>query len=279
MALGDSLVQNLNSAPGLISSVGNGINVANNLSSAISAGYASGNVAGALRMATSGLPAAGEAVGDILSAVASFGGDANANDWRVRLSLANWSSFRSSPVLKPLKDAGGLIFPYTPQISFDHKADYASESPTHSNFTQYFYKHSAVSSISITGKFTVQNDKDAGIYLSTVHLLSALVKMRFGNDEFAGAPPPVCRLNAYGLFGINNVPVVISNFRQELPDSVDYYTTSKTAEFALFGVTSVPTISTVSITCNPVYSRQEMMDFNIPDWLQSGSSSRGKGYL
>jgi len=189
--------------------------------------------------------------------------------------LNNYSSGSNNE----LKNLGGIIFPYTPQISLDHKADYASESPTHSNFTQYFYKHSAISPISITGKFTVQNDKDAGTYLSTVHLLSALVKMRFGNDEFAGAPPPVCRLNAYGLFGINNVPVVISNFRQELPDSVDYYTTSKTAEFALFGVTSVPTISTVSITCNPVYSRQEMMDFNIPDWLQSGSSSRGKGYL
>ena len=189
--------------------------------------------------------------------------------------LSNYSKGLNSE----LANIGGIIFPYTPQITLEQKADYEGVNPLHSNFTQYFYKHSSITPISIQGKFTVQNDADAGVYLSTIHLLSALIKMRFGDDTNAGAPPPVCRLNAYGLFGLNNVPVVLSNFRQELPDGVDYYTISKTGSFKLFGTTSVPTVSTISINCNIVYSRQEMQNFNIPDWLMSGNASRNKGYL
>ena len=34
----------------------------------------------------------------------------------------NWVSFASSPVLKPLQDAGGLIFPYTPSIGIGNSA-------------------------------------------------------------------------------------------------------------------------------------------------------------
>jgi len=222
MALGDSLVQNLNSAPGLISSVGNGINVANNLSSAISAGYASGNVAGALRMATSGLPAAGEAVGDILSAVASFGGDANANDWRVRLSLANWSSFRSSPVLKPLKDAGGLIFPYTPQINIASSSSYAKVETTHTNYSFHAFKSSDPGTISITAPMFVEDSTQGLYWIAMVHYLRSLTKMFAGSDPKAGNPPPIVFLNGYGNYVFKNIPVVVTSFSTSLDASCDY---------------------------------------------------------
>ena len=108
------LSQTLTASQNIVGAATSAVNIGSNLASALSGPFNSpGDVASAIRSID--LPSAGEAVGDILSAVASFGGDANSNDWRVRLSLANWTSFKSSPVLKPLKDAGGLIFPYTPE--------------------------------------------------------------------------------------------------------------------------------------------------------------------
>jgi hypothetical protein len=181
---------------------------------------------------------------------------------------------------------GGIVFPYTPSITVENKADYESSTPVHSNFTQYYYKHSSVSSIAIQGKFTVQNEKDAGVYLATVHLLRALTKMRFGTDgdNVRGAPPPVCRLYGWGDFMLKYVPVSITSFRLELPDSVDYFTlgnnpNSDVYPSPIFGKTSVPTVSTIAVTCIPMFSRQEMLNYGVNDWLTSSNLRTGKGFL
>jgi hypothetical protein len=183
-----------------------------------------------------------------------------------------------------LVQLGGIIFPYTPAISYEHSADYTNLNPTHSNFSIYFYKNSKVSPINISGKFTVQNEDDAGVYLATVHLLRALTKMRSGGstgDPDSGAPPPICQLMAYGDYMLDNTPVVISSFRIELPDGVDYYKLGKisgSAGNSVYGVNSVPTVSTIAITCIPIYSRQEMQNFSVNGWL-GGDSNRTRGYL
>jgi hypothetical protein len=170
----------------------------------------------------------------------------------------------------------GIIFPYTPQISFEHKADYAAQNPLHSNYSINFYKNSAVSDISIQGLFTVQTDSDAITYLSTVHLLRALTKGRFaaGIDPLAGSPPPVCRLRAYGTFMLDNVPVAITSFKNELPSDVDYYPISSST----FGQASVPTRSTITINCKPMFSRAEMLGATVPGWLGS-AAQRQQGLL
>jgi hypothetical protein len=172
-----------------------------------------------------------------------------------------------------LYNIGGIIFPYTPQITFDTSADYHPLSPVHSNFTQYFYKNSSVSTINITGKFTVQNDKDAQNLLATHSLLRILTKMQFGTDRNAGAPPPVCRLQAYGDQMMDNTPVVIKQFRLDLPENVDYYTLYKNSSVR---AVSVPVSSSVNILCIPIYSRQEIKNFSVDNWLAVG---RTNGYL
>ena len=182
-----------------------------------------------------------------------------------------------------LSNLTGIIFPYTPTISYEHKAEYNSQSPIHSNFAVNFYKNSSVSPISISGKFTVQNEKDAGVYLATIHMLRSLLKMRSGGirlDPSSGSPPPVCRLDAYGDFMLQNVPVVISSYRFEMPDNVDYFTIGKTggAGESTYSKTSVPTLSTIAITCIPVYSRREMQKFAVTDWLGT-KSTRQAGFL
>lgn len=198
----------------------------------------------------------------------------------------------------------GIIFPYTPQISYDQKADYQSMSTIHSNYTQYFYKSSNVGAINIQARFTVQNSEEALVYLSVKHLLSALTKMPYADDPGAGAPPPICRLDAYGSYMLKNVPVVISSFRIELPNDVDYFSVSKEvvtetsfnedpvtesqtsfSPMAAAAQTAarnqvksssstteqnfVPMAANFAITCIPVYSRREMLQFSLKNFLEN----------
>ena len=98
--------------------------------------------------------------------------------------------------------------------------------------------------------------------------------MRFGLDSDAGAPPPVCRLYANGEAMLHNVPVAITSYRIELPDSVDYFTISRDPRF---GTTAVPVVSTIAITCVPMYSRAEMQKFSVADY--NDGSLRKQGYI
>jgi hypothetical protein len=200
--------------------VNQAVGTASRLSSAVSAGYAAGGVGTAIRAIN--LPAGGEAIGDIFSAVASFGGDANANDWRVRLSLPTWPSFRTSPVLKPLKDAGGLVFPYTPQINISSGANYTRDPITHSNFAFHAFKNSEPGSIELTAPLNVEDSKQALYWIAAVHYLRSVSKMFAGNDPKAGNPPPIVFLNGYGNFVFKNVPVVVTKFSLQLPQDCDY---------------------------------------------------------
>lgn len=177
-----------------------------------------------------------------------------------------------------LEQLGGIIFPYTPSIGFEAKADYSAASPLHSNFAINFYQRSNIGSISISGKFSVQNEKDAGVYIATMHLLKALTKMRSGGtsgDPDSGAPPPVCRLDGHGDMMLRNIPVVITSYKIDLPDSVDYFTLPSNQTYS---ATSVPTISTIAITCLPMYSRDEMQNFSVTGYLNDYSYRR-QGYI
>jgi hypothetical protein len=215
-------------------------------------------------------------------------GEGVSYDNRVKLALptAYWDHTGSYGNNGALQKLQAIIFPYTPSVSFEHKASYSAQNPLHSNFTQYFYQHSSVTPITITGKFTVENDNDAGVLLSTILILKALTKMPTAIDStiVAGSPPPVCRLKGYGDYMLENIPVVVSSFKHELPDGVDYYTASKLKDNPLyenFNNSTVPTISSITIVVNPVYSRDEMKKFGVSDYLNGkfNVSKSVKGYL
>jgi hypothetical protein len=217
------LLDTLSGSANLLGAGTSAIRTATNMSAAISTAYSSdggGNVAAALRAVN--LPAAGEAVGDILSAVATFGGDANANDWRARLSLANWTSFKSSPVLKPLKDAGGLILPYTPKITIASSASYQPIDTVHTNYQFQAFKNSDPGHIQIEGPMYVEDATQGLYWIAMVHYLRSLTKMFAGNDSKAGNPPPVIFFNAYGNFVFKNVPVVVTKMSITMPNDCDY---------------------------------------------------------
>ena len=195
-------------------------------------------------------------------------------DLRVRIKVP--SEYQTT-ITNAGKAQHGIIFPYTPQISLEHKAEYATQTPLHTNYALNFYKNSSVSDISIQGLFTVQNDQDAMALLSTIHLLRALTKGRFGySDPLAGAPPPICRLYAYGQYMLDNVPVSISSFKQDLPTDVDYYYLKSTAPGNPFGQSMVPIRSTISIVCKPMFSRSEMLNSTVLNWLEGSAKQANK---
>ena len=200
-------------------------------------------------------------------------------DLRVKIRVpSSYLTAITKGIGNELSAIGGIIFPYTPQVSFDVGADYASMSPLHSNFAINFYQRSKIGEIQIGGKFTVENSKEAAIYIATTHLLRSLTRMRSGGltgDSDSGSPPPVCRLDAYGEMVLKNVPVAIKSVRIELPEGIDYFTFKGANGY---GPTSVPILSTISVTCIPMYSRNEMQKFSVSGYLAS-SQAKKQGFV
>ncbi len=201
------------------------LNTVANLGSALS-----GNLSNPARLLSSirsiNLPVGGEAIGAIVNAAASFGGTDNTNDWRVRLSMPKGSFFDTSPILKPLTDAGGLIFPYTPSITVNHSATYGEIPVTHQNYQFQAYQSSRVSDIQITGEFNVEDAVQAKYWIAAVHFLRSVTKMFTGDGAYAGNPPPLLNFSAYGDHVFRNVPVVVKSFSLTLPKDVQYITTN-----------------------------------------------------
>lgn len=214
MALSSSRI---NAATGAIKAGSSALNTINRTAAAISNADSFGSL-----LRSVNIPAMGEIVGDIAGVMATFEGDQYPNDWRVRLSVANWSSFRSSPVLVPLRQAGGLIFPFTPSITIKSNGSYSGISTVHTNYTHQAFSNSDPGSVSITAPFYVEDPSQGLYWVAAIHYLRSLTKMFTGNDPKAGNPPPIVYLNGYGNYVFKNVPVVVSSFSCTLDDKCDY---------------------------------------------------------
>lgn len=89
---------------------------------------------------------------------------------RVRLSPK--PALRSSMltgVLSPLKDTGGMIFPYTPTITYQSQVNYNVQETVQSNNDYQIFKNTPSVNLSITGMFTSQNKKEAEYTLACIH--------------------------------------------------------------------------------------------------------------
>jgi hypothetical protein len=153
--------------------------------------------------------------------------NAATGDWRVRLQLANASDYLYNapdcgPLLWPLRDTNGVIFPYTPMIDTAYKANYTQYDLTHSNYRGYFYQNSYVDTINIKATFTAQDTVEANYLLAVIHFFRSVTKMFYGQDAQRGSPPPLVFLSGLGDFQFNKHPCVVSQFNYNLPDDVNY---------------------------------------------------------
>lgn len=152
---------------------------------------------------------------------------ATEEDWRVRISLADAATILykengGNPLMNPLVETNGMIFPYTPTISVSHQASYGTQTLTHSNYGQHFYNNSEVSDITISSDFTVQNAEEGQYLLAVVYFMRACTKMFFGSGANVGNPPPIVFLDGYGSHYFPHIPCVVTNFTHALPPEADY---------------------------------------------------------
>ena len=235
------------------------------------------------------------------------GTDSVNNDWRIRVSIHPSSKIlyyaESDPgIVGKLRDTDGVIFPYVPTVSVSHAANYGSVPLTHSNYQNFFYESSGVSSISINADFTVQNTAEAEYFLAAIYFFRACTKMFYGiGEQYQGSPPPIVYLDGYGSHYLPHVSCVVTSFSHTMPADVDYMEVAisrpgtysgpvSSASTAGSGagtaadysawmksqggqsaarqataqtyVTRVPTASQFSLTLQPVYSRNAQRNFD-----------------
>lgn len=194
-------------------------------------------------------------------------------DPRVKIKIPD--QYLKGPA-KFLADNGdrAVVFPYTPQIVVQTRANYNALTPTHSNYAFYAYQNSQLDAISIVGTFTAQNLNDANYMMASIHALRSVTKMNFGGSTDPGAPPPVCKLDGYGTYQFNDMPVVISSFFYTLNEDVDYLTSTPTFDEK----TAVPTRAEFTIECLPAFSRRDQAEFSIDKFI-SGESTQDTGMI
>lgn len=232
-------------------------------------------------------------------------------DWRVRISLPpNSDYFYNDPnnkLLTPLSQSetgssdtplggvlGGLfngrnrrvgvVFPYTPQMSITHVANYEQQKLVHNNYANYFYNNSEVQAITINADFTVQNINEGQYLLATLYFFRSVTKMFFGADLNAGNPPPICYLNGYGQYYLPNVPIIVTSFAHTMPAEVDYMDIPEPAVTKLnyptnmsrrLNSTRLPTTSQITLQLQPVYSRSaQSKGFSLNDFSKGALLNR-----
>jgi hypothetical protein len=334
------------SALGALGNIASGISAVSKLGSALTSSDP-GKLLSAIRSIN--LPKDGGSGGGAVGANATFVTDAS-KDWRARLYLPGMDDrinevFSKGQILEPIRESGGLIFPYTPTITINHNVTYGEQSLTHQNYQFIAYQNSKVSDIQINGDFYVQDWNEALYWIAAVHFLRSVTKMYAGENAYVGNPPPILKFSAYGDYVFKNVPVVVKSFSVTLPKEVDYISadimkqapgtggggggdgggssnldkigaTSKllsgiasavgatsagkvlnfisngasvakvlsggageasVSREMLSAPTHVPTQSQFNVTVTPVYSRTQVRQFNLEEFVKGGY--KGQGYL
>lgn len=214
------------------------------------------------------------------------------NDWRVKIHLpSSAAGFDNSPILQPLKETGNaMVFPTTPTVNIIHSANYNALQPVHTNYPFQVYQNSQVEDITITADFPVENERDGNYWVAAVHFLRSVTKMYYGaSANNKGAPPPLVELSGYGDFVFRRVPCVVKLFTVDLQRDVDYIQVPIGSGVNLGsqfqrqnvsgGYTYVPTLSFISVTLTPTYSRDKTRAFSLNTFVQGGYINSDEGYI
>lgn len=201
-------------------------------------------------------------------------------DWRVRVSVAPGSGalydLEGMTFLNPIKSTNGVVFPITPQIQMTYTAKYSSASLTHSNYAMHFYEGSEIGSIQINGEFPVQNIEEGQYLLAAIYFFRGATKMYWGEDEYAGTPPPMVYLTGYGAHYFPNVPCVITQFMHTMPEDRDFIEVPAPGQ-TNGPITRLPTQSTLQLQLQPLYSRKALAKFDL-DNFANGEMITGNGF-
>lgn len=127
-------------------------------------------------------------------------------------------------VLAPLREIGGIIYPYTPTILVTGQANYNEMQFTHYNYPIYSFMNSTPPVFTVSGPFTANNINEARYLLAVLNFLKVATKAQNGRGAVRTGfrVPPVLAFSYLGPNGFDKVPVVIRNYSYQLRDDVDY---------------------------------------------------------
>lgn len=163
----------------------------------------------------------------------------------------------------------GILFPFTPNISFAQQVEYSQYDLVHTNYQQNSFSKSRNPAIQVTGTFASQTPEEARYTVGVMHFLRIVTKMNFGaSDSDRGTPPPVLEFSAYGAYNFHRVPVLVGSFNFVYEDGVDYVEVETAGE-----TVQVPSLMIIAIDLLPQYSPAlQDKKFNLNDL------ARGSGY-
>lgn len=190
-------------------------------------------------------------------------------DNRTRLSVKSGNTTAINGPSQILRSGGGIIFPYTPTISYSQNVNYSQYDLVHTNYAINSYVNSRLGNISITAPFINQTLEEATYTFGVIHFLRVVTKMIFGKQlSDAGTPPPVLEFSSYGDKMFSRIPVLVGSFSTVFPNDVDYVS---------FDSINLPVTMDIQIELIPQYSAQKQNDFNINNFA-SGEFYR-QGYI
>tara|TARA_B100000900_G_scaffold409102_1_gene424445 strand:+ start:204 stop:1016 length:813 start_codon:yes stop_codon:yes gene_type:complete len=175
-------------------------------------------------------------------------------------------------ILKPLKERGGIVFPYTPNIFLQASVEYNEATFHGTNYPFYTYINSRPPVLPVQGQWTANTTEEAQYLLAVFHFLRTVTKGFYGdssvqNNRF-GTPPPVLIFEYLGEYGFNKVPVIIRSYNMQLPDGIDYIPVTYNGK-----TTYMPTETDIMIEMAPQYTYKKLRKT-----FDLGAFSSGKDY-
>jgi hypothetical protein len=201
------------------------------------------------------------------------------NDLRARLRAKD--NFRANTLVyagpaSVLKETGGMVWPYTPTITYNQEVTYSDMSPVHSNQEILAYNRTPATKLAVQGSFSSQTTQEALYNLACIHFLRTVTKMSFGSsvDPQPGTPPPILIFEAHGAAMFRALPVVVTGFSVTLPPDPDYIGVNVPGG----GLTRIPALFDISVNLTIQHSPKKLREWSL-DRFRAGEYLTSGGWI
>lgn len=220
----------------------------------------------------------GDAIGNsyIASTYVPQGSSFSFESVRAKLTPFSWPDGAQGGPLSPIIETGGLIFPFTPNISEGVSPNYESTtvSQTNESFLNFSGRENPKIGIS-DAKWVCDTYEHAVYAVAVMHFFRAFSMMDFGKGR-SGKPPSPMWFSAYGKYAYERIPVILRDAQWSFPNDVDYVgipNPGSSSQKALVkssgpggdGYTWMPMVFTVSLNLTVQHSPKYWTEFNLDD--------------
>lgn len=167
-----------------------------------------------------------------------------------------------------------IIFKISPTISEERQASYTSSDIVHHPGQLQIYRTTTSRTWSLTATLVSRTGAEASENIKYINLLRSWVQPYYGEGTEAndpgrlGAPPDVLEFSAYGDKIVGKVPVVLTSYNCQWPNSIDWIKSEEAIPF--------PIMMDVSISLTESYSPKEYSKFSLSDY-KLGNLSKAYG--